>query len=53
MATAVVELIGDDDRGTPVQRMEGIGDLHLLAQKPGIMRLRRTAERTVPPPCTP
>ena len=41
MATAVVKLIGDDDRGTPVQRMEGIGDLHLLAQKPGIMRLRR------------
>ena len=53
MATAVVKLIGDDDRGTPVQRMEGIGDLHLLAQKPGIMRLRRTGAASGPPPSTP
>jgi hypothetical protein len=41
MPTAVVELIGDDDRRLPEQRVERIYDLHLVPQTPGIMRSRR------------
>jgi hypothetical protein len=30
MTTAVVELIGNHDRGPPEQRVERIGDLYLM-----------------------
>jgi hypothetical protein len=49
MPTAVVELIGDYDRRSPVQRVEGIYDLYLAPQTPGIMRSRRTAVPSIGP----
>jgi hypothetical protein len=37
-----MKLIGGDDRGAPAQRVEGVKNLNLLPQTPGIMKFRRT-----------
>ena len=42
MATAIVHLVGDHDRHPLKQRVEWIGDRHLMSQTPGIMRPLRT-----------
>jgi hypothetical protein len=46
MATAVMELIGNDQRRPPAKRMKWIGNLNLASQTPGIMTSRRNAALT-------
>ena len=43
MATAIMDLIGDDHRASARKRMEWVGNLDLASQTPGIMTSRRRA----------
>jgi hypothetical protein len=52
MPAAIVKLVGNYDRRPTKQRVKRIGDLYFAPQIPGIMRPRRTAAVTAPPPCT-
>ncbi len=45
MATAVMDLISDDHRGLPGERMVRVEHLNLAPQTPGIMRSPRRKER--------
>ena len=47
MATAVMELIGNDQPHPPAKRMKWIGNLNLASQTPGIMTSRRSLARRV------
>ena len=53
MATAIMDLIGDDHRASARKRMEWVGDLDLASQTPGIMTSRRMAAPTAAAACTP
>lgn len=46
MATAVMDLISDDHRGLPGERMVRVEHLNLAPQTPGIMRSPRIAVLT-------
>jgi hypothetical protein len=52
MAAAVMDLVGDDHRGSPRKRMEWIEDLDLASQTPGIMTSHRIGVVSAPRPCT-
>jgi hypothetical protein len=46
-----MELIADDQRGLPHERMKWIKDLNLTSQTFGIMASRLIAEGSAPRPC--